>query len=204
MRERPRWLSIVTSSIRRAKAIRRQRREMEHGQLFHRELARRPDGCQRVHAGVRRAGFVDLSRPCVDLAVAASTVRARYAACSSSLRRAVPSACGQFRGSRPRSCDAWNGGRRLGCRSAHSASHRRRRIRGVTLAFFVDGNPDLKQATLAGRPILPPEELRHFPDLPVLISSYRYEREIAARLRSDGYPNQPVLLYGQSGAELKV
>lgn len=61
--------------------------------------------------------------------------------------------------------------------------------------FFVDANPALQGATLAGRPVVAPERLREHPELPVLISSFAFEDEIAERLRSGGFPNEVARLY---------
>lgn len=50
------------------------------------------------------------------------------------------------------------------------------------VAAFVDADPDKQGATVHGRPILPPEALADFRDLPVLIASHRLGETIAAAL----------------------
>ncbi|MEO7039538.1 MAG: class I SAM-dependent methyltransferase, partial [Candidatus Elarobacter sp.] len=45
--------------------------------------------------------------------------------------------------------------------------------------FFVDANPALQGATLAGRPVVAPDRLRERPELPILVSSFAFEGEIA-------------------------
>jgi len=61
--------------------------------------------------------------------------------------------------------------------------------------FFIDSNPDFRDAELAGRPVCLPEILNDNRDLPILISSYRFEEEIAANIRARGWMNRLILLY---------
>jgi hypothetical protein len=63
--------------------------------------------------------------------------------------------------------------------------------------LFVDSNAAFRGATLAGKPIVAPAEVAAHPELPVLVSSHRFEREIAARIRAEGWPNEIVTLYEQ-------
>jgi SAM-dependent methyltransferase len=69
------------------------------------------------------------------------------------------------------------------------------------VAFFVDGNSALHGATLAGRTIVAPDHVGRNQQLPVLISSHRFEQEIAARIRAEGWSNEIVTLYEQGGEE---
>jgi SAM-dependent methyltransferase len=64
--------------------------------------------------------------------------------------------------------------------------------------FFVDSNPDFLDATLAGRPVFAPIEVRSHGDVPILVSSFRFEREIADQIRDAGYTNDVILLYDES------
>lgn len=66
------------------------------------------------------------------------------------------------------------------------------------VAFFVDANPALQGASLAGRLVVGPDRLRERPELPVLVSSFASENEIAERLRAGGFPNEVVTLYGRA------
>ncbi len=67
------------------------------------------------------------------------------------------------------------------------------------VAFFVDGNTSLQGETLGDRPIVAPDQVGRNPQLPVLISSHRFEREIAERIRAEGWSNEIVTLYEQGG-----
>ncbi len=69
------------------------------------------------------------------------------------------------------------------------------------VAFFVDGNTALHGATLGGRPIVAPDAVGRSQRIPVLISSHRFEAEIAARIRAEGWSNEIVTLYEQGGEE---
>jgi 2-polyprenyl-3-methyl-5-hydroxy-6-metoxy-1,4-benzoquinol methylase len=70
------------------------------------------------------------------------------------------------------------------------------------IPFFVDSNSALQGATLAGRPILSPATLSDHANLPVVISSFRHEREIRARLIAEGRPNEILTLYGRFDEQL--
>jgi SAM-dependent methyltransferase len=60
---------------------------------------------------------------------------------------------------------------------------------------FVDSNPAYHGQCLAGRPIVAPEEVRHLPSLPILVSSRRLQDDIARQIRRSGFANRIVLLY---------
>jgi hypothetical protein len=59
---------------------------------------------------------------------------------------------------------------------------------------IVDGNPNLAGKKMGRWTVKPPASIHETPDIPVLVSSFRSQREIAASLRSK-YPNPLVLLY---------
>lgn len=61
--------------------------------------------------------------------------------------------------------------------------------------FFVDSNPDFAGGTLSGRSIHNPAELTNHPGVPILVSSFRFEREIADKIREAGYPNEIITMY---------
>jgi SAM-dependent methyltransferase len=67
--------------------------------------------------------------------------------------------------------------------------------------FFIDANPDFQGATLAGRPIFSPDILDQHPNVPVLISSYRHEKEICRRLLAEGRRNEIVMMYSDGSHE---
>jgi SAM-dependent methyltransferase len=59
--------------------------------------------------------------------------------------------------------------------------------------FFIDANPALSEALLGGRPVHSPEALETAAPMAVLISSFRSETQIAARLHSE-YPQHTALV----------
>jgi 3-deoxy-D-manno-octulosonate 8-phosphate phosphatase (KDO 8-P phosphatase) len=68
----------------------------------------------------------------------------------------------------------------------------------ASVEVFIDSNPAFHGGTLAGRPIVAPEVLDGYPDLPVLVSSFRFEREIADRIRGEGRLNEILLMYADT------
>lgn len=67
-------------------------------------------------------------------------------------------------------------------------------IAGCEIAGIVDSNPNLINSFIGSHKIKSPQELSSFPDIPILISSYRSQNEIAQFVRSR-HPNELILLY---------
>jgi len=73
------------------------------------------------------------------------------------------------------------------------------RLAGVQIVAFVDANPHLRGNTLAGRPIIPPGEVRAHSE-PIVISSLIWQDDIERQIREAmRLPNEIVTLYGDSG-----
>lgn len=68
------------------------------------------------------------------------------------------------------------------------------RLPEVTIVAVVDSNPNLVNKTIGKWIIQAPSVIASLPDAHVLVSSFRFQNEIAAGLRN-GYPNQLILLY---------
>ena len=69
-----------------------------------------------------------------------------------------------------------------------------RAVTGLRVCALVDNNPNLSGKTLGEWTIQPPSAISDLPTLPVLVSSFRAQNEIAHNLRQH-YPNPLVLLY---------
>jgi SAM-dependent methyltransferase len=66
---------------------------------------------------------------------------------------------------------------------------------GVKIVAVVDSNPNLLGKQIGQWTIQSPSVIEASPELPVLVSSFRSQREIASRLQSR-YPNPLILMYG--------
>jgi hypothetical protein len=80
-------------------------------------------------------------------------------------------------------------------------STRRLKRSSTTTTEHSPSNSALQSARLAGRTIVAPDHVERYQQLPVLISSYRFEQEIAAFVRAEGWSNVIVTLYEQGGEE---
>jgi SAM-dependent methyltransferase len=65
---------------------------------------------------------------------------------------------------------------------------------GASVAAVVDNNPNLLSKTIGKWVIQAPSVIESLPDIPILVSSYRFQSEIAGSLRSR-YSNPLILLY---------
>lgn len=65
---------------------------------------------------------------------------------------------------------------------------------GFETRLLVDANPNLQGTTMGGHAIEPAQAIARHPDLPVIVSSYRFQAPIAQRLSQD-FPNPVVTLY---------
>lgn len=67
----------------------------------------------------------------------------------------------------------------------------------ANIRAFVDSNPAYRGLTLAGRPMILPEDLSNVPPLPILISSRRMQAEIERQIRGSGLENEILLMYSE-------
>lgn len=85
-----------------------------------------------------------------------------------------------------------------------AGSHTARLLRqselpACNILFVADRNPNLHGVTMDGLQVCNPADLAAHPEVPVVVSSYQFESEIAVHL-SRTLPNPIILLYGQAGA----
>jgi SAM-dependent methyltransferase len=71
------------------------------------------------------------------------------------------------------------------------------KLGSVRIRAFVDSNQAYQGQQLAGRPIIGPDQVCQFPNLPILISSKRQQAEIGGQIGAMGLPNPILLLYPQ-------
>jgi hypothetical protein len=72
------------------------------------------------------------------------------------------------------------------------------RLGGASIRAFTDSNPLYHGRRLAGRPVVPPEEVGAI-DAPILIGSLIHGRAIADRIRELGLPNRVIALAATGG-----
>jgi SAM-dependent methyltransferase len=155
---------------------------------------------------MRRNGFIPLSieqrdsilpvvasvwKPCaIERATDTDPALRRYVAQSNDRSKRLESVLADI-GARSVHFAVWGAGahtqRLLGCGT----------LRPDLVKFFVDSNEDYWGATLAGKTIFSPAVLREMPDVPVVISSFSYETDIAKTITAAGYKNEIVGLYNE-------
>ncbi|MEY3200788.1 MAG: hypothetical protein RIR70_338 [Pseudomonadota bacterium] len=64
----------------------------------------------------------------------------------------------------------------------------------TTVVAVVDKNPNLANKTIGNQRIQPPACIQTMPEIPILVSSFRFQQEISQSLHAQ-YPNPQILLY---------
>ena len=66
------------------------------------------------------------------------------------------------------------------------------RLRDVRITAFIDGNPVNQGKRLIDLPVLPPEEIRRWPELPILVSTLLHGQAVIRRIRDELQLPNPV------------
>lgn len=69
-------------------------------------------------------------------------------------------------------------------------------LKGVNIKAYIDSDPSYQGSHLAGKPVMSPDQIATLPrSLPILISSWKAQSQIAAAIRQRALPNRIILLY---------